>query len=117
MQLVILFQLTHSSYTASRSYFNAYNALIGNDEVDGLNIGIEIEMKSNKRLHQIAQQTQNSYLMYQIILNSMNAHCYLREYLPCANLIDEYQTLRSAKRAYEFQYVLNSGIGECYVQI
>ena len=71
--------------SVSRSYFNACTALVGNNIV-----GVEIEMKTNKELCQLAEKTHNSHLMHQLIVNQMHVHCYLKEYLSCTKLAEEH---------------------------
>ena len=98
-------------FLCSRAYFDGFNALIGND--DSANFDFGIEMKSNKELYEVAEQTQNSYRKYQTVVIQMHIHCYFREFLPCASLVRKYQTPHTAKRSFDFLIDFYDGIGKC----
>mmetsp|Transcript_26788 Transcript_26788/g.64273 ORF Transcript_26788/g.64273 Transcript_26788/m.64273 type:complete len:1395 (+) Transcript_26788:24-4208(+) len=93
---------------SAMSYFDGYTALIGNEDSCSINAGIE--MKTNKQLKQIAEQTQNSFLMHQVTVNQMYIHCYYREYLSCASLAENYHIIQTAKRTLDFMVIFFLGI-------
>mmetsp|Transcript_26892 Transcript_26892/g.57652 ORF Transcript_26892/g.57652 Transcript_26892/m.57652 type:complete len:1336 (+) Transcript_26892:116-4123(+) len=94
------------------SYYDAVTALIGNG--DSCSIDSRIEIKSNKELYHIANQTQNNYLMHHVIINQMYVHCYFKEYLAVANLGEKYRTHtemnNGAKRVLDFYQIFLEGI-------
>ena len=95
----LILQLFYSHYKADHkrigvlhstmSYFVACTALIG--ERDSCSIDARIEMKTNEMLHQIAEQSQSTYLMHHVFLNQMHVHFYYREYWSVAQLGEKYQ--------------------------
>lgn len=93
---------------SAMSYFDAFAALIGSE--DSCGIDARIKMKTNKELHRIAEQTQNSHLMHQVALNQMHVHFYFREFMPCANLAEKYQISKAAKRTFDFYLAFYLGI-------
>mmetsp|Transcript_30022 Transcript_30022/g.49186 ORF Transcript_30022/g.49186 Transcript_30022/m.49186 type:complete len:227 (+) Transcript_30022:1316-1996(+) len=90
------------------SYFNTATAFIGNE--DSCGIDAAIELKTNNELFQIAEHTQNSLLMHNVIINQMYVHCYFREYLPVTDLAEKYQMSTRAKRVLDFYFVFFEGI-------
>ena len=94
------------------SYFDAANALVGNRYSYSIDAGIE--MKNNEELYQIAQQTQNSYLLHQVIINQMYVHCYFREYLTVAGFGEKYRMHTGmntgARRLLDFYVIFFEGI-------
>ena len=88
--------------------FNTATAFIGNE--DSCGIDATIELKTNNELFQIAEHTQNSLLMFHVIINQMYVHCYFREYLPVADLAEKYQMSTRAKRVLDFYFVFFEGI-------
>jgi hypothetical protein len=91
----------------SMSYFDAYTALIGNEISCGIG---QIQLKTNKELFLLAKQTQNNYLMHQVILNQIHVHCYFREYSLCASLAGERKVSQTPKRTFDFFLAFYSGI-------
>ena len=88
--------------------FSAYTAFVGNEASEKVNTGTEI--KTNDELAQIAEQTQNSYLMHHVITNQMYVGCYFREYFTVTKLAEEYQSTH--KRLLDFYVFFYKGICE-----
>mmetsp|Transcript_3115 Transcript_3115/g.6865 ORF Transcript_3115/g.6865 Transcript_3115/m.6865 type:complete len:754 (+) Transcript_3115:1916-4177(+) len=91
------------------SCFNATIALIGNGDLCSLD-DTKIEMKSNEDLYEIADQTQNTYLMHNLIMAEIYVHCYFRDHISSIKLVERCRVTSSSKRLMDFYCVFFEGI-------
>ena len=84
-------------------------ALVGNE-----GIVVDIEVKTDKELYQLVEQSHNLYLKYQVLVNQMHNHCYFREYLPCAELAEIYQNSQMENHTFDTLVRFYAGLCEHY---
>ena len=95
------------------SYFDAVTALIGN--ADSCIIEARVEMKNSNELYEIAEQTQNTYLMHHVAICQMYVHCYSREHLSSVAWAEKYRMhagTKGAKRVLDFFLCFFEGLCE-----
>ena len=85
------------------AYFNTVTALMGKEESCG--VDPSIGLKTPKEIFQVAEHTQNHFLMHHVIVNQMYVHCYFREYLHVANLAEKYGMKTQARRILDFYII------------
>jgi len=95
------------------AYFNTVTALIGN--ADSCGVDPSIGLKTHSEIFQIAEHTQNAFLMHHMIVNQMYVSCYFRQYLSVAVVAEKYGMKTQAKRVLDFYFIFYQGIGKGFV--